>query len=92
MMGGLWIGGTLYLTEECVEFHANTINKAVHKNPTALNAFIPLRGIVSVDLRNGVGGQIIDVQTSIGTLSVRCLGAKGFAKKIQAAIDDLAED
>lgn len=84
-MGGHWVGGTLYLTEDCVEFHPNTINKAVHKDPDALSVFLPLRGITGVETRNGVGSQILDIHTAIGTLSVRCLGASGFAKKIKAA-------
>ena len=88
VLGGHWVGGTLYLTDEMVEFHPNGLNKAVHKDPVALSAFVPLRGIVSVETRNGVGGQILDIHTAIGTLSVRILGAKGFAKRIEAARAD----
>lgn len=84
-MGGHWVGGTLYLTEDCVEFHPNSINKAVHKDPDALRVFLPLRGITGTETRNGVGGQILDIHTAIGTLSVRCIGASGFARKIEAA-------
>lgn len=87
VMGGHWIGGTLYLTEECVEFHPNSLNKAVYKDPESLGVFIPLRGITGVEVRNSVGSQVLDVHTAIGTLSVRCLGAGGFAKKIEAARD-----
>ena len=87
-MGGHWVGGTLYLTDSYVEFHPNTLNKAVHKDPESLNVFIPLRGITGVEVRNSVGTQVIDVHTAIGTLSVRCLGASGFAKKINAARAD----
>lgn len=85
VMGGHWVGGTLYLTDECVEFHPNTLNKAVHKDPESLSVFIPLRGITGVEIRNSVGTPVLDVHTAIGTLSVRCLGASGFAKKIDAA-------
>ncbi|MEC7289144.1 MAG: hypothetical protein VXW22_03505 [Pseudomonadota bacterium] len=88
VMGGHWVGGTLYLTDNYVEFHPNTLNKAVHKDPESLNVFIPLRGITGVEVRNSVGTQVIDVHTAIGTLSVRCLGASGFAKKINAARAD----
>jgi len=85
MMGGHWVGGTLYLTDECVEFHPNSLNKAVHKDPESLCVFIPLRGITGVETRNSVGSPVLDVHTAIGTLSVRCLGAAGFARKIEAA-------
>jgi hypothetical protein len=85
VMGGHWVGGTLYLTQDCVEFHPNTLNKAVHKEPDSLSVFIPLRGITGVETRNSVGTQMIDIHTAIGTLTVSCLGAGGFAKKIKAA-------
>ena len=48
-LGGHWVGGTLYLTEDYVEFHPNTINKAVHKDPEALNVFLPLVGCDASD-------------------------------------------
>lgn len=85
VMGGHWVGGTLYLTEDCVEFHPNTLNKAVHKDPESLSVYIPLRGITGVETRNSVGTPLIDVHTAIGTLTVSCLGAAGFAKKINKA-------
>lgn len=85
VMGGHWVGGTLYLTEDDVEFHPNRLNKAVHKDPRTLSVILPLRGIISVEMRHGVGPQILDINTPIGTLSIRCLGAPGFAKKIEAA-------
>ncbi len=85
VMGGHWVGGTLYLTEDSVEFHPNTLNKAVHKDPGSLSVYLPLRGITGVETRNSVGTQVLDIHTAIGTLSVRCLGAAGLAKKIKAA-------
>lgn len=85
LMGGLWVGGTVYLTPDAVEFHPNGLNRAVHKDPDSLNVILPLRGITSVETRFGVATQIIDLKTAIGTLSIRCLGARGFANKIDAA-------
>ena len=85
LMGGLWVGGTAYLTEDAVEFHPNGMNRALHKDPDSLSVVIPLRGITDVETRFGIGTQIIDIKTAIGTLSLRCLGAPGFAKKIEAA-------
>jgi hypothetical protein len=87
VMGGHWVGGTLYLTEDDIEFHPNAINKAVHKDPQALSVFLPLRGITGVETRNSVGSPVLDIHTAIGTLSVRCLGASGFARKIKAAME-----
>ncbi|MFN3211803.1 MAG: hypothetical protein ACE37M_01745 [Henriciella sp.] len=85
LMGGLWVGGTAYLTEDAVEFHPNGFNRALHQDPDSLSVVLPLRSITSVETRFGIGTQIIDVKTAIGTLSVRCYGAPGFAKKIEAA-------
>ena len=85
LMGGLWVGGTAYLTEDAVEFHPNGLNRAVHKDPESLSVVLPLRGITSVETRFGIATQIIDIKTAIGTLSIRCYGARGFAKKIEAA-------
>ena len=86
LMGGLWVGGTVYLTDDAVEFHPNGLNRAVHKDPEALCVVLPLRGITSVQTRFGVATQIIDIKTAIGTLSVRCFGAARFAKRIENAM------
>lgn len=85
LMGGLWVGGTAYLTKDAVEFHPNGLNRAIHKDPESLSVVIPLRGITDVETRFGIGTQIIDIKTAIGTLSIRCYGAPRFAKKIEAA-------
>ena len=85
LMGGLWVGGTAYLTEDAVEFHPNGINRMLHKDPDSMSVILPLRSITSVETRFGIGTQIIDVKTAIGTLSIRCYGAQGFAKKIDVA-------
>ena len=87
LMGGLWVGGTAYLTQDAVEFHPNILNRALHKDPDSLSVVLPLRSIKSVETRFGIGTQIIDVKTPIGTLSIRCYGAQGFADKIQASLE-----
>jgi len=84
LMGGLWVGGTVYLTNDAIEFHPNGLNRVVHKDPESLSVVLPLRGITAVETRFGIATQIIDIKTAIGTLSVRCYGAAGFAKKINA--------
>ncbi|MEM6412856.1 MAG: hypothetical protein AAF683_15135 [Pseudomonadota bacterium] len=85
LMGGLWVGGNVYLTEDAIEFHPNGLNRAVHKDPDSLSVVLPLRSVTSVETRFGIATQIIDIKTAIGTLSIRCYGAAGFAKKIEAA-------
>ena len=85
LMGGLWVGGTTYLTTDAVEFHPNGLNRALHKDPDSMSVVLPLRSITSVETRFGIGTKIIDLKTAIGTLSVRCYGAEGFARKIEDA-------
>lgn len=85
LMGGLWVGGTVYLTEDAVEFHPNGLNRAIHSNPESLSVVLPLRGITGVETRFGLATQIIDIKTAIGTLSVRCYGAQAFAEQIEEA-------
>ena len=84
LMGGLWVGGTAYLTSDAVEFHPNGLNRAMHKDPESLSVVLPLRSITGVETRFGIATQIIDIKTAIGTLSIRCYGAKGFADKIKS--------
>ena len=84
LMGGLWVGGTAYLTSDAVEFHPNGLNRAIHKDPESLSVVLPLRSITAVETRFGIATQIIDIKTAIGTLSIRCYGAKGFADKIES--------
>ncbi len=85
LMGGLWVGGTAYLTEDAIEFHPNGLNRAVHKDPDELSVVLPLKSLNAVETRFGLFTQIIDLKTAIGTLSIRCYGADKFAKKIDAA-------
>lgn len=84
LMGGLWVGGTAYLTSDAVGFHPNGLNRAMHKDPDSLSVVLPLRSITGVETRFGIATQIIDIKTAIGTLSIRCYGAKGFADKIES--------
>lgn len=86
LMGGLWVGGTAYLTSDALEFHPNGLNRAMHKDPESLSVVLPLRSITGIETRFGIATQIIDIKTAIGTLSLRCCGAKGFADKIKSLV------
>jgi hypothetical protein len=80
LMGGLWVGGTTYLTEDAVIFRPNLLNRLVHKQDYSVS--IPLSEITDVKKRFGIGTQIIDVKTSKGTLSFRCYWASSFLEMI----------
>lgn len=63
LMGGLWVGGTVYLTQDAIEFHPNGLNRAVHKDPDSLSVVLPLRSVTGVETRFGIATQIIDIKT-----------------------------
>lgn len=85
MMGGLWVGGTAYLTPTTVEFHPNALNKMFHKGGDAMGVVVPLADVTSVEHRFGIATKIIDIETAEMTLSVRCYNSKTFAEAIEAA-------
>jgi hypothetical protein len=81
LMGGLWVGGTTYLTEDAVIFRPNRMNRLVHKGDCSVS--IPLIEITDVKKRFGMVTQIIDITTSKGTLSVRCYRSSSFLEMIR---------
>jgi len=84
-MGGLWVGGTLFLFEDSLCFEANTMNKALQTGAT--NVDIPLTSIVRVSPRFGLLTGIIDVLWTKDSTqhlnSFRCFGSKAFLAQIQ---------
>ena len=86
LMGGLWVGGTTYLTEDAIKFRPNLINRLLHKGDCSVS--IPLGEITDVKKRFGIVTQIIDIITTKGTLSIRCYGSGSFFEMINAQIKD----
>lgn len=84
--GGLWVGGTTYLTEDAVTFRPNRMNRLIHKGDCSVT--IPLREITDLKKRFGIVTQIIDIITSKGTLSIRCYGSASFVEMIMAQMKD----
>jgi hypothetical protein len=80
LFGGLWVGGTTYLTKDAIIFRPNFLNRLVHKHDCSVR--IPLSEITDVEKRFGIGTKIIDISTSKGTLSVRCYWPTSFIKMI----------
>jgi hypothetical protein len=86
MMGGLWVGGTAYLTRDAVEFQVNGLNAMAHANPETLNRIIPLGAISRAQVRPAMVTQIIDIHDRDGgVFSIRCYNAKSFAEAINRA-------
>ncbi len=85
MMGGLWVGGTAYLTPDTIEFHPNGLNKAFHKDADSLSVSIPLGEVTAIERRFGIATKIIDIETADGILSIRCYNSATFADAIETA-------
>lgn len=80
MLGGLWVGGTTYLTKENIIFTPNKLNKMFQSNIDCLK--IPLSDITSVRKEFGFITGIIRIDTENGTLKLRCYGSSEFMDKI----------
>ena len=80
LMGGLWVGGTTYLTKDAIVFRPNILNRLVHKQDCSVN--IPLSEVTDVQKHFGFGTQIIDIKTLKGTLSIRCYWPTSFIDMI----------
>jgi hypothetical protein len=69
LMGGLWVGGRVFVTSHRVVFLPNALNRAIHE-PLPMIAFA-LVDITRVRRRFGFVTAIVDVETPAGILTVR---------------------
>ncbi len=83
LAGGFWVGGTLSLYDDRIEFEPNEFNKFVQVGEMAWR--VPLSDIKDVVVRPALVTKIIDITTVHEVKSVRCFNASGFAEKIEAA-------
>jgi len=84
MMGGLWVGGNVYLTTKSIIFKPNELNAALQSNVDAVE--IPFKDIVSLKKEFGFITGIISINTDSGALKVRCFNASGFMERINKAL------
>lgn len=80
MMGGLWVGGNVYITTKSIIFKPNKLNTALQANIDAVE--IPLKDIVNVSKEFGMITGIVSINTDSGSLKVRCYNASGFMERI----------
>jgi len=78
--GGLWVGGTVLLTNTEIMFTPNAMNNAFHKGDNSVT--IPLSLITSVEDEYGFITKIVKVTTKYGIFKIRCFGAKKFRELI----------
>ena len=84
-MGGLWVGGTVTLTQDMLSFSPNGMNAAAHESDVSVS--VALDRVGEVADRFGWFTRIIDVRAVDGDLfTFRCFGARAFAEEIRLAV------
>ncbi len=84
MIGGQWISGTAYLTQEAFEFHPGFLNRPFFKNMDELALKLPWVEMDTIEKRFGMVAAIIDLKTATETHSIRCNGADAFIQRMDA--------
>ncbi len=82
-LGGLWVGGTLVVTDKDIQFQPNALNRLAHSGDVSVT--VPMTEVRSTATA-GMFTRIIDIETTAGTFSVRCYGADAFAATIRDVI------
>lgn len=78
LMGGLWVGGTVTVSADALDWVPNIMNKALHNNLDAVH--IPLREVRSVRREFGILTGIVVVELEGGgDFRFRCFNARSVA-------------
>lgn len=81
---GLWVGGTMHLLPDRLDFRPDALNRFTHKGD--MSRCISLADIASVTDHLGVATRIVIVALRDGTeFKFRCYGAAEFADQIREA-------
>jgi hypothetical protein len=81
VMGGLWVGGTVTVTADALDWVPNLMNKALHDKVQAVH--IPLFEVRSVRRAFGVLTGIVVVELDDGAeFRFRCFNALGVAESL----------
>ena len=83
--GGLWVGGTLSVSQSGVSFKPNGLNRVVHEGLEPINVLG--NEIRAVRYEFGWVTGIVVVQHSHGEFRFRCYGAKKFAATMAATFN-----
>jgi hypothetical protein len=81
--GGLWVGGTVSVSESGVSFAPNRLNRAVHVGLEPIH--VPAQDIRTVRYEFGWFTGIVVVEHVHGEFRFRCYGAKQFAATMAAS-------
>jgi len=82
--GGLWVGGSVEVSNDGLFFKPNPLNEAVHVGLEPVS--IPLADILSVRREFGWGTGIVVVEHKAGEFRFRCFGAKGMAARLSECL------
>lgn len=87
-LGGLWVGGNVYLTKTKIAFYPNKLNAVFHNKDIGLE--IPLADLINVKTEFGFISGKIALITNSGTLRIRVFDATGFAGNINNQISEIS--
>lgn len=82
--GGLWVGGTVSVSESGVSFSPNRLNRAVHDGLEPID--VPAKEIRAVRYEFGWIAGIVVVEHMRGEFRFRCYGAKRLAANMAALV------
>ncbi len=82
LCGGSWVGGTVELLDNSLEFRPNAMNEFLHEGN--YKVAIPYADIVRVHNEFGFISGIIRLELRHANFKVRVFGAKDFAEEIRA--------
>lgn len=82
--GGLWVGGSIEISNDGLLFRPNPLNEAVHIGLEPVS--IPLVDIRSVRREFGWGTGIVVVEHKSGEFRFRCFGARTIAALISECL------
>src|SRR5262245_49951435 len=83
--GGLWVGGTVFLSSNGVSFVPNRANRLAHRDPDVIN--VPAGDIRDVRREFGWVTGIVVVRHVDGEFRFRCYGAKQLAATMAASFN-----
>ena len=84
--GGLWVGGTLIVYEDRIQFSPNFANRLVQSGDMSFD--LPWTEVSKISWRPGVLTGIIELSHAGKVEAVRCFGSKKLATRMTALRDD----
>lgn len=85
--GGIWLAGSMTLTQDELVYAPNRFNRALYRNRNVAVIALPLERVADVSDRYGFLTRIVDVRLDDGAVfNFTCFGAERFARTISEAV------